>query len=69
MTTIDARGRACPEPVMMTRDGLKQNPEGINVLVDNRCAVENITRYARHEGYEAQVREEKGEFALALAKK
>jgi selenium metabolism protein YedF len=43
--TIDARGLACPEPVIMAKNAIEKNKEVI-VLVDNDMAVENIRRLA-----------------------
>lgn len=43
--TIDARGLACPEPVIMAKKAIEKN-EQITVLVDNDMAVENIRRLA-----------------------
>ena len=43
--TIDARGLACPQPVIMAKKAIEENVE-INVLVDNDMAVENIRRLA-----------------------
>ncbi len=69
MQTIDARGRSCPEPVMMTRAALKADASGAVVRVDNPCAAENITRYAAHEGYQT-AREDaaNGETTLTITK-
>ena len=47
LNEIDARGRACPEPVLLTKNAVELNPEGVSVLVDNICAVENISRFAK----------------------
>ena len=44
MVEIDARGRSCPEPVIMAKRALKENEE-IDVLVDNRASLENVQRY------------------------
>lgn len=67
---IDARGCACPLPVVMVQKAIKN--EGLNaleVLVDNRCAVENISRYAASQNFKVQVTEqEDDEFLLKLAK-
>lgn len=52
--TVDARGMACPLPVIHT----KQAVEGMNagevleVLVDNEIAVQNLTRFAGSKGFE-----------------
>jgi selenium metabolism protein YedF len=46
---VDARGLACPEPVILTKKALEQERE-IVVLVDNDTAVENIRRLASKTG-------------------
>ena len=43
--TIDARGLACPEPVLLAKNAVAENEE-VTVLVDNDVAVENIRRLA-----------------------
>lgn len=67
MTVVDCRGLSCPEPVILTKKALKENPE-IQVLVDNRVPVENISRYARALGIEPAVQENNGEWTLTLKK-
>lgn len=69
METIDARGRSCPEPVMMARAALTGSADGIDILVDDPCAVENLSRFAANGGYSAAVDEEKGCWRLALRRK
>ncbi len=54
MKQVDACGRACPEPVLMTKQALKASPEGVQVLVDNAVAVGNITRFAQNGGYQVE---------------
>jgi selenium metabolism protein YedF len=44
-TTVDARGLACPQPVLLAKKAIAENEE-VNVLVDNEIAVENIRRLA-----------------------
>ena len=67
---IDARGYACPQPVVMVQQAVKASaPESLVVLVDDRCAVENITRFASNCGYTVSVEaRDGGEFCLTLAK-
>lgn len=65
---IDARGRACPEPVLMTKKGVDGSPNGVDVLVDNVTARENIKRFASNKGYSIEVEENSGEFLLKLRK-
>ena len=47
MKTVDARGFACPQPVIMAQNA----PGELQVLVDNKCAVENVTRFGESQGY------------------
>lgn len=68
MKIIDARGRACPEPVVMTMKGIKENPEGIEVLVDNVCAVENVTRFAGSRRYQVKREDDGAQCRLTLTK-
>ncbi len=68
-TSVDARGRSCPEPVLMTRNALKSNEKNYEVLVDNRVAMENVTRFANKAGYQTAVAERNGEFVLTLARR
>lgn len=65
---IDARGRGCPEPVLMTKKGIKANPNGVNVLVDNITAKENITRFATNYGYKVEVKEGEEGILLSIGK-
>jgi len=67
---IDARGRSCPEPVIMTRKavmaGEKAGEKHFEVLVDSRVCVENVTRYAEHSGYTVNVSDTEDGFKLCL---
>lgn len=66
---IDARGRSCPEPVIMTKSAIDSNPgEPIQVLVDAYVAVENITRFAKGQGYQVGVEEKGHEYTLNIRK-
>ncbi|MBR0025693.1 MAG: sulfurtransferase TusA family protein [Clostridia bacterium] len=68
MLTVDAIGRSCPEPVLMTKQGLAESPEGITVLVDNAIAVENITRFAGNKGYKVAKTAENGVYTLEITR-
>ena len=54
--TVDARGKACPQPVIETRQALADDAvRMVKVLVDNDPAVENVTRTGRSLGCDVQV--------------
>lgn len=66
---VDARGFSCPMPVAMVRKEVMANkPAELEVLVDDRCAVENITRFGENNGYNVTVTRSGEEFRLVLKK-
>ncbi|WIV13258.1 sulfurtransferase TusA family protein [Proteiniborus sp. MB09-C3] len=65
---VDARGRSCPEPVIMTKKAIDSGCENIEVLVDAKVAVENIKRFATSKGYTVNVEEKEDEFTLNIRK-
>ena len=68
MTTIDARGFSCPEPVIMTNKAMSSNEPAYQVIVDNPASRENVTRYAEHRGYSVSCCEQNGEYTLDIVK-
>ena len=66
---VDARGLLCPMPVVMVQKEVKANsPAALDVLVDDPCAVENVTRFANSQGYKVVVTEDGADFKLSLSK-
>ena len=53
MLTVDARGDACPLPVVKAKKAIAElNGAGeVEVLVDNEIAVQNLTKMAQQKGY------------------
>lgn len=56
---VDARGLACPQPVIQTRNALMEHRE-IVVIVDNETAQKNVTRMVERSGaaVEAETRDD-----------
>ena len=49
--TVNARGLACPEPVLLSKKALAEIEHGeVIVYVDSDVAKENVARMAQHEG-------------------
>ncbi len=65
---IDARGRSCPEPVLITKKAVESNPSGVQVLVDNTAACDNIKRYGVNSGFKVEVSEQGEDIVLTLKK-
>ena len=53
---VDARGRSCPEPVLMTKKMLDKNAAAFSVLVDNQTALGNVSRLLTNGGKIFEVR-------------
>lgn len=52
--SIDARGLACPQPVIMCRKVIMEGGlDEIEVVVDNEAARENVVRFLRFAGAES----------------
>jgi len=63
---VDARGRSCPEPVVMTKAALEAGGPPLEVLVDNEVARENVSRFAQSRGYQVTVTELDEEYKLEI---
>lgn len=67
--TVDARGLACPQPVILTKRAMDENStEEIITLVDNLTARENVSKLAASQGYICQVVEQGNEYHIHLSK-
>ncbi len=68
MVEVDARGLSCPEPVMLTNQAVKANPnEPVRVLVDEACALTNVQKFGKSKGRQVTVTENNGEYAIELS--
>ncbi len=68
LNTVDARGRACPEPVVLTRNALGQFPLGVQVILDNTTARDNVKRFAESKGYQVVAKNDGEDFVLVITK-
>lgn len=69
--TVDARGMACPLPVINTKKVLEGFPEGseITTIVDNEAAKDNVVALASGMGYETDIRFEANDYYVRIIKK
>lgn len=67
---IDARGLACPQPVLLTMEAIKSTSDSaIEILVDNEASRENVGRAAVTQGWSVAQSDEIGEDFRILIKK
>jgi len=63
MKKIDARGLACPAPVLQTRAILEEdNPGNVNVVVDNAAAQQNVQRFLESQGFETTLSQKEADY-------
>jgi selenium metabolism protein YedF len=66
---IDARGKACPLPVMMTDEALGKIGEGIiGVIVDNEESALNVAGFAAQKGLFAETKKEGSDWRVKVVK-
>jgi len=67
MYILDARGLACPQPVILVRQQMLQRDE-MQVLVSSQDAVNNISRLAEKSGWTVEASQTADGYALILHK-
>ncbi len=67
MKEIDARGLACPKPVVLTKKAMAENDE-ILTIVDNKTASENVAKLAQKMKAEVSIVEEAADYFKIIIK-
>jgi selenium metabolism protein YedF len=66
MKEIDARGLACPAPVLQTKAALQdEKPRGLRVVVDNPASQQNVQRFLESQGFQTAL-EQNGDDYLVI---
>jgi TusA-related sulfurtransferase len=56
-------------PVILVQKEVKAHaPQTMEVMVDNSCSVENVTRFGSSQGYQVSVKPQGQDFLLTLSK-
>ena len=63
---LDARGLACPQPVILTRKAMADSPELV-AIVDSDTSRDNVRRMAEKAGRQVTVEDHGGEFHLHIS--
>ncbi len=65
MKEIDARGLACPAPVLQTKAALEQEKiTKIRVMVDNAASQQNVQRFLESQGFETTLEQAQADFIV-----
>lgn len=69
MQEIDARGLACPAPVLLAKEALeKENPDILKVTVDNAAAKQNVARFLTSRGFRVSDTRKGDDFQVSAEK-
>jgi len=65
MKEIDARGLACPAPVLQTKAALQEEkPAGVRIVVDNAASQQNVQRFLESQGYQTKLEQERADYLV-----
>jgi selenium metabolism protein YedF len=65
MKEIDARGLACPAPVLQTKAVLQEEtPGSVKVIVDNAAAQQNVQRFLESQGFRTALDQNGGDYLI-----
>ena len=65
MKEIDARGLACPAPVLQTKAVVEQeNVNAVKVVVDNAASQQNVMRFLESQGFETSLEKDGNNFLI-----
>lgn len=68
-TNIDARGLACPQPVIATKKALEGITDGvITIQLDNQISKENVVKFATAHGCGVSIINQDGDFLVKITK-
>lgn len=65
---IDAKGKPCPQPVILAKQAISAGEDAFTIEVDNTTAVGNLQRLAGNQGYSATVYQSGEVYSLAFCK-
>ena len=68
MVKVNAMGKLCPEPVIMTKAEIEKGAAELEVLVDNDIAVSNVTRLLEGKGFSVELSRKENERKLTAKK-
>lgn len=66
MNLIDAKGKACPIPVVLAKKEMDTGADALAITVDNAIAVQNLQRLADSQGFASEVSETDGIFTVTM---
>jgi len=66
MKEINARGLACPAPVLQTKAALQADkPNRVKVVVDNAAAQQNVQRFLESQGFQTTLKQDGDDYLVS----
>lgn len=65
--TVDARGLACPKPIILTKKALTEGSEEFAVLIDNETSKDNVLRFLSDNSVSCSVTKNNGVYTLSVS--
>jgi selenium metabolism protein YedF len=66
---VDARGLTCPQPVIMTKKAMEEpGSEELTTIVNQKVALENVSKLAQSQGYEFEVKQEDDDYYIHMTR-
>jgi selenium metabolism protein YedF len=69
MKTINARGKICPEPVILTKAQVDRGEEELEVFLDNPISASNVRRFLESKGFAVRLKDDDGLLTILASKK
>lgn len=71
MKTVDAKGQACPKPLIMTKKALSEISPGeqLSIIIDNVTSCENVIRFLTDNGMKPESTQQGDVFTITVQKK
>jgi selenium metabolism protein YedF len=66
MTLVDARGKLCPQPIIMTKKTLREGCKDFVILLDNETAKENVLAFLEDNNIECSCIGEAGSYEISV---
>jgi selenium metabolism protein YedF len=65
MREIDARGLACPAPVLQTKAALQEEkPAAVRIVVDNAASRQNVQRFLESQGFQTKLEQDGADYLV-----
>lgn len=68
MGVLDARGKSCPQPVMMTKTHVDSGEKELEIYLDNAVSASNVQRFLEKNGFRVQIIDDDGTITIRGSK-